>query len=389
MSIKIKENLGRLVSSSGKATYTPVPPPQVGKVFGVITTKNTPTKELFEKYGGYNGIGTIFYLDYMLSKNIEKTDLNKCKVAFPFNSNIQDYPLIGELVHIISLPSPGTQLKNTVNKSYYTGVINLFNNNQQNSPLGNTLGLTFIEKKDVRTLLPFEGDRTYQGRKGNGLRFSSTVKYHANLNEWSSIGNDGDPITILTNGYVTSDTGSLSPNIEEINKEMSSIYMTSTQLIPLTPDRIDTLNPITQPFPPNKYTNGSQIILNSDRITLNSKKDEVMIFAKTNIEISTNNIINLNAGSRVHLNTKYVFLGTKKDGTVPTEPLLLGNKTVQLLTQLLKVLGELGNSLTQTISPPLGGPIPTLNAAGTTMVNQLNSLQEQLKNIVSSNNFTI
>jgi ACT domain-containing protein len=387
--MRIKENLGSIVSSTNRnKSSNTIPKAQVGKVFGIITTENTPTKELFEKYGGWAGIGTIFYKDYDQSKFAESADLNLCKVAKPLYSNIQDYPLIGELVHIIDAPTAASQVANTQTQKYYTGIINAWNNIQQNAPASDFFGKTFIENADIRSLIYFEGDRIYQGRKGNGIRFGSTVKYHANLNEWSSIGNDGDPITIMINGYVTNDTGSLSHNIEEINKEKSSIYLTSTQLIPLLPDRSDNLNPLTQPFPPNKYL-FSQLIMNSDRITLNSKKDEVMIFAKTNVEVSTKNIINLNAGNRVHLNSPVIFLGTKKDGTAPTEPLLLGNKTTKLLTDLMAALSELGNALTSIVTTPQGSPLTGVNTAGTKLTQKIQALQKQLKNITSTSNYTI
>jgi hypothetical protein len=391
----IRSNLGGVVSNisrgQSKARGINQATP-IGKVYGVITTPNTPTKELYEKYGGETAIGTIFYMDYNdVSKNNDTPDYYNTvyKVAKPYFSNIQDYPLIGELVVLTSGgPSPDTQNQSNQNQVYYLGAVNLWNNPQQNAPSGDSLGKTFSENADIRNLLAFEGDRIYQGRKGNGIRFGSTVKYHSDLNEWSSVGNDGDPIMIIANGYITTDTGSLAPNIEEINKEESSIYLTTTQLLPLIPDRKDILNPLTKPVPPNKYT-FAQSIINSDRITLNSKKDEVMTFAKTNVEINTNNIINLNARSRVHLNTPHVFLGTKSNGKAPTEPLLLGNKTKSLLTELLSILSELGNTLTSVVTTPQGSPLTGVNTAGTTMVGKIKSLQKQLKGITSKNNFTI
>jgi hypothetical protein len=387
--MRIRENLGGLVAATSRAPISPTIKPQIGKVFGIITTKNTPTKELFEKHGGFSSIGTIFYLDYEQSKNIDKADLRTCKVAKSFHANTQHYPLIGELVYLIDAPSPNSQVSNTSSQRYYTGTINLWNNQQQNSPSGDSLGRTFTEKADIRPLLAFEGDILHQGRKGNGIRFGSTVKYHVDTNEWSSVGDDGDPIIIMVNGYITTDTGSLAPNIEEINKEESSIYLTSTQLIPLLPDRKDTLNPLTQPLLPNKYFSSPQIIMNSGRITLNSREDEVMIFAKTNVEINTNNIINLNAGNRVHLNTPIVMLGTKSDGTSPDEPLLLGNKTTQVLTDLMVALSELGNSLISLVSTPQGSPLIGANTAGTTLTEKIEKLQSQLKDITSKSNFTI
>ena len=75
---------------------------QIGKVYGVITTENTPTKELFENYGGYSGIGTVWYLDYnQIIKEKDVIDLSQCSTAKPFHASNQNYPLIGELIYII------------------------------------------------------------------------------------------------------------------------------------------------------------------------------------------------------------------------------------------------------------------------------------------------
>jgi len=114
-----------------------------------------------------------------------------------------------------------------------------------------------------------------------------------------------------------------------------------------------------------------------------------MIFAKTNIEINTNNIINLNAGNRVHLNTKKVFLGSKKDGSAPDEPVLLGDKTKLLLSKLLKALSELGNNLSTIVATPPGTPLAGANVAGGKLSTKMNALQKELKNILSENTFTI
>lgn len=388
--MRTRENLSGIVSSIGKNNSSPIQTSQIGKVYGIITTENTPTKELFNKYGGFNGIGTIFYLNYndAKNKNADTVDLNKCLVAKPYYSNIQKYPLIGELVELFDAPSPSSQVSNNSTQKYYKEVINVWNNNQQNSLTNDKLGKTFVENNDVRNLLSFEGDIIYQGRKGNGIRFGSTTKLFSDINEWSNVGNDGDPITILVNGYVTTDTGSNVPNIEEINKENSSIYMTSTQLIPLIPDRNDVLNPITKPLQVNKYFNKSQLLFNSDRLILNSKKDEVMIFAKTNIELNTNNVINLNAGERTHLNSPKNFIGTRPDGTLPTEPLLLGNQTVNLLTDILSAIGDLGSELSSVIAPPAGSPITDLNIAGNKLSNTVDNLMNKLEKIISQQNYT-
>ena len=66
--MRVKDNLSSIISSIGKNSFSPAKKAQVGRVYGVVTTENTPTKEMFEKVGGYSGIGTIFYLDYEQSK---------------------------------------------------------------------------------------------------------------------------------------------------------------------------------------------------------------------------------------------------------------------------------------------------------------------------------
>jgi hypothetical protein len=388
--MRTRENLSGIVSSIGKNNFSLPQNNQIGKVYGIITTENTPTKELFEREGGYAGIGTIFYLDFENSKNkkLEDVNLNDCLVAKPLQVGIQKYPLVGEYVELVNGLSPTSQVSNTSIQKYYSNIINVWNNPQQNSLTDDPLGKTFVEKNDVRNLLSFEGDTIYQGRKGNGIRFGSTNKTYSDINEWSNVGEDGDPITILVNGYVTTNIESNTPNIEEINKEQSSIYMTSTQLIPLIPDRNDVLNPITKPLQINKYFGKSQLLFNSDRLILNSKTDEVMIFAKTNIELNTNNVINLNAKERTHLNSPRNFIGTNPDGTLPSEPLLLGNQTVDLLTDLMSAIGDLGSELSSVISAPAGSPITDLNIAGNKLTNSIDNLMGKLEKIISQQNYT-
>jgi hypothetical protein len=390
MSFKIKTGLSPFNAALGRNISIPIQTPQIGKVFAVITTENTPTKELYEQQGKSDGIGTIFYLDYIGSKDtiLNEVNLLDCSIAKPYNPHLQDYPLVGELVTLVDAPAPASQVALNITQKYYTGIINVWNNNQQNSLSNDSLGATFNENGEIRKLLAFEGDRIYQGRKGNGIRFGSTVKMTPMLNEWSNTGNNGDPITILVNGYITTDQKQITPNIEEINKELSSIYLTSTQRIPLIPDRNVNLNPITNPKIVSSYFGGSQLLFNSDRLVLNSKKDEVMIFAKTNVEINTNNTINLNAGERNHLNSPRNFIGTKSDGTLPDEPLLLGTQTINLLTDILEAVSNFGSEVSSVISAPAGSPLMDLNASGNKLSNTINNLMGKLNKIISKQNYT-
>jgi hypothetical protein len=396
--MRIRENLGTLVAATSptRQTNRKGNTQNIGKVYGVITTENTPTKELFEKYGGWNGVGTVFYLPYNEFKNSEITDLSLCSTALPFHASTQNYPLIGELIYLVDAPSPSSQIgSSNPSTKYYTGTINLWNNNQQNAPGEGSLGKTFNENADIRKLISFEGDRIYQGRKGNGIRFGSTVKSRANINEWSSVGNDGDPITILVNGYITTDTGSLKPNVEEINKELSSVWMTSTQKIPLQPGAL-IKNPVFSPIETNNYTN-PQIILNSDRIVLNTKKDDIILNSSGYIELSTDSIINLNSAGWIHLNIEstnpdsQILLGTQTNKTFPDNPILLGRETTEILSDILQALTSLASYLSSTVSVTEGSAIPSVNDAGEQLFNDIGRLQNKLNkfNHLSKKVFTI
>ena len=393
--MRIRQNLGSVVSSIGKNNYQPSTKSQVGKVYGVVTTENTPTKAMFEKVGGFSSIGTIFYLDYDQAKNtvgnIGDDFLNGCKTAKPLYSQYQYFPILGELVLLEDLPSPTSQVATAANQNqkYYVSIINLWNNPQQNAqPTDDkaSLGVTFTENKNIRSLLSFEGDHILQGRQGNAIRFSTTTKLYNNLNEWSAIGKDDDPITILSNGFAYVPNEKF--HVEKINADKSSIYLTSAQKIPLQTGKTGNLNNLTNPLNIPDYFN-AQVIINSDRIVLNSKKDEVMVFAQTNIELNTKNIINLNADTRVHLNSPSIFLGPfNPDPNKLPQPVLLGNETVDLFLHIQQSLADLANILSSAIGVQEGAPMVNLNSAGRELSDDMKRVSDLLEKITSKNVFT-
>jgi hypothetical protein len=137
----MKYNIGSSNSYKGlgKNNFSATPSLQVGRVYGVVTTENTPSEAMFKKAGGFNGIGSIFYLDYNSAKNITGTGddfLEICNIARPMSPQFQYYPVLGELVSLIDAPSPDTQrsLNSTSNQKYYTSVVNLWNNNPTKFP---------------------------------------------------------------------------------------------------------------------------------------------------------------------------------------------------------------------------------------------------------------
>lgn len=236
-------------------------------------------KGLFERLGGWNSLGTIFFSE--MEKVVKNEDIKSLPIARPLYPQYKYYPLINEPIYIISLPVPNTQNIPTLNEYYYIDVINVWNsphhnalpsnedtNNAEgdyvNSPKGSfrrindgssdiKLGQTFKEKSTIQTLLPFEGDFILESRFGSSIRFGSTVL--KSKNNWSGTGNEGDPITIIRNGQSNNESGKgWIPTLEDINKDDSSIYITSNQVIPI---EVSCLNQDSFNIKNNKVSNQS------------------------------------------------------------------------------------------------------------------------------------
>lgn len=408
MSLSIKTGVGSLTSGISRPMSLPSQKSSLkaGKVYGVVTTKNSPTPKQFSRAGEYGGMGSVLFIDYDNAKNIpgDNTDnfLDTCEIAKPLLPNISHYPLLGELIYILDLPSPAAQISSNSTQKYYLTSINLWGDKQTNSLTTTTnisLGKTFVENPIVRNLLSFEGDYIIQGRKGNSIRFGSTVRTASDKNEWSVLGKEGDPIVIISNAHNYNKDQDF--YLEKINEEGASIYLTSTQSIPLKINVKDPINPFTIPM--FNYYQNPQVIINADRVVLNSKKDEVMIFAKSNIELSTTDIINLNAGEYIHLNVKEdnptqstllnlkpkIFLGTTFGDTLPTEPLLLGNQTKNYLFDLLKVLDIFAIKLTAAASTPQGSPLTDVQTAANELNANLARFYNNLEKLSSKSTYTI
>ena len=229
------------------------------RVIDVILDINHP---LAEDNGGYDSIGKIFYTD--LDDNDTNMAPKDASSAFPLFTHLKYYPLINEIVLVISTNS--SNIYNGKEKSdYYLPQINMWRHphhnalptlkkiNEEESSLsdfistqdgiirrpeikntGIKLGNYFNEQLNIKPLLSYEGDMILEGRFGNSIRFGSTNNNIdiSNPNSWSDLGNNGDPITIIRNGQSSDlDNKGWLPTIENINEDPSSIYLTSNQKI--------------------------------------------------------------------------------------------------------------------------------------------------------------
>ena len=201
------------------------------------------------------------------------------------------------------------------------------------------------------------------------------------LNNWSVSGSNGDPITILRNGQNPELTGSaLSLTVEDINKDLSSAYFTSTQNIPIeVSSKNDYLSyGENQPTDPKDY-NKAQIILNSGRLAFNTTQDHIMLSSKKSINLNSIEGVNVDTIGPVVIEAPEIKLGSND----AEESVLLGDSTVDLLQSLISDL----SSLTKIMGSQIGNNGILLEPMGTTartISNNLDTYQTQLDSLKSN-----
>jgi hypothetical protein len=215
----------------------------------------------------------------------------------------------------------------------------------------------------------------YEGRFGNSLRFGSTAKsLSLYANNWSSVGNNGDPITILRNGQFSDPkVDGWIPTTENIRNDLSSIYLTSTQKLQdfkVASELYDSYS--TPPLPPSQFVN-PQIALTSDRIVINAKTDSILLSSQKSIGFSTNGTVNMDTKS-FYVSSNDIKLGSKN----ATEPVLKGDTTVEMLKQLTKAVKDLATILEVDKNWPGGNLQTGYNAVAGNVILTLNSVVDQL-----------
>lgn len=359
------------------------------RVVDIIMDENHPR---FQELGGYTSIGTIIYEIISPSNSGPPTQLAK-----PLFPHIKMYPLVGELVILTTSYASIQSSSNFTPTQYYISGVNLWNSPHHNALPNprkggneilnsqNSSQSRFIEKDNIHPILSFTGDVIYEGRYGQSLRFGATSKSTSELkNSWSSVGENGNPITILRNGQsknIKSD--SWVPTTEDVNNDLSTIYLTSTQKIEFDSaiiDKFTEFSPISRATTLNNYFK-PQIILNSDRIVINSKSDSVLIGSNRSINLSADEFINVNS-QNLYVDAKHVLLGNKN----ASESLILGDSFMRDFNLLLSSINNLCTVLESDMSWP--GGIPSPNSPVNTAASSLKYQVEDIQNKILKSSFT-
>tara|TARA_B100001769_G_scaffold263555_1_gene246944 strand:+ start:543 stop:1889 length:1347 start_codon:yes stop_codon:yes gene_type:complete len=388
----------------------------------VIDISLNSNSTMWDEVGEWSGIGTIkFQLMDTPTSVINSTQNKTSNIAKPLLPGTKTYPLVNEIVLLFRLPNTQQSQTSSTVSYYYLSAISLWNapnhnaypdmysveNNGVSAPsflkdyiqiaLGNSRkttdevkkidlngasGGTFEEKSNVHPILPFAGDNILEGRFGNSIRLGNTSKTSGKIkNNWSNSGENGDPISIIRNGQpngvapgteAVSDEGWI-PITENIKNDLASIYLTSTQQIPIEvatgnkgtvfsrflAEPVPFSNTIKNiPISPRSF-NAPQIILNSSRLLFNTNTDSILMSAYKSIVLESNEDLAIKSKQKnvnILATQGVVSLGKQN----ATEAVILGDKFLLQFDNLIESLENLCKALKNEPKIPAAASVADL-----------------------------
>lgn len=354
------------------------------EVLDVITDDSHPSFEAWSDVGKVR-----FRFIHSDPKNI---DPNLVRWARPVSANMRDYPVRHEVVLIAQY----------LGEWFWTCKLNLLGNRNHNAypniskgnrPQGDendttryqgaTAGVVQSNNEPVQLgprgvfqetatqpLLLNEGDIALEGRYGNAIRLSYNTQNQA-------------PSLLITNGRRPGDFTITQNVAEDVNEEGSVLLMTENQDFGFVPSTVDVEgHHASYPEAPDSY-GGQQTLISSGRVILNSKTDEILVYARRAYALVTGGAYVLDgAGTYTGtfaenwvVNAPEMYLGDES----ATEPIPLGNKLADWLRDLVQAIKV---EIHPTPSGPSGPPNPVSQARYDQLVNRL-------EEILSERNFTM
>ena len=389
----------------------------IGYVHDVILDETHPKAEGNSAY-----IGAILYK----TRDMIVTEKTQLPAVFPLDRNIKNLPVRNEKVQIHHFggvmyytliensPNPSV----TANETQITSAIGGGSDANQpplkidknvaehKTPKTNVdistkldgYGVYYKGQTGIHNLKMHEGDNLIQSRFGQSIRFSG---YNNPTRAFS-------PTIIIRNKETSlnQQNGENSSVEEDVNRDGSTIAMTSGEYqLPFQPGTLDdkgnsdwskTAAPYSWAESNNKSKFpskliGDQILINSGRIIISSKTAEMIFYSKKDygfisegtMHIDNNGGLNVNVGNKINIISNgndvnfYTENGRINLGNTNLEPLVMGNKLVNILKDLINLIIE-----QQYLTP--SGP----SAEGPVNKPQFKSLASKLQTVLSGLNKT-
>ena len=382
------------------------------EVVDVILNEEHPSFE------DYTDIGTIIARPCFSEYDADRAILKKFK---PLDMQIKEYPVVGEYVIVAEYFTQKYYMQklnvsSTINngmipgKSFNMNPTKKNTGNASNYQKNNSTGIAkgdedfykklfndydFLPRLDLAPVEQKLGEIVFNGRFGQSIKFGTDGVREESYLSPNMIFKVGQRLD-ATEEEFDSNKNMLKPIKEDINLDGTSISLTTLEEVTLNPVTIDSEVHYQRLVDnvPEKF-DGKQIILNSDRIIFNTKKNQFMCFSKlsqyfcTEEKFIVDSLLGVNINSpapivvstedKTIINSPEIYLGVSdEENPSQDEPLVKGETLKGLLEELIDLMLK-----TQFV-----------NGAGPASMNPANiadyvSIKTKLMTILSGQNYTI
>ena len=390
------------------------------------------------RYNGDRSVNTIIAMPHMRNKGYESmATLGEKRRYYPLLRGITDVPVKGDPVLLCTIGKVNYYLGplNTITNnptwnpdpSYSPEPVSTVNryNGQPVYPIGrraqggaslnfnNEIKYSRLEKK-WNPVLDYgdqvsetTGDIVIEGRHGNSIRIGSRSNnpYMFISNKRPSTNSresltDGSLISILSKGSLIQHFGSYttfrnakytpkgrlkieesesekvfgftlsSDTLEEPNRNMGSIVSNVN-------NNLDTQEII---YNYGELENQNQMLFHSDRIILNSKRDDIYLSSIKDVHIGTGRHLTISTNQNFIVSCEKTFIGNPTDREDSMEPMVLGTTLLELLKETLGVIKS-----SQGICN--GAPIPLVDATMGPLSAKITQIEQKIDQILSTKHF--
>ena len=408
---------------------------QQGVVTKVVTSKQSDACS-----GKLRNINSIIAQPHILPEGVKRKEIaSEENRYFPLFRGMVDVPMVGDPVMLCTIGGVNYYLGplNTAGLPNYNPDLFIGDNIQNSKTESKTeneekgLSTNFKSIKVQRLHKPFKnkldnpnddntsltdsyGDLLLEGRYGNSLRIGSR-----NVNPYIILSNGRNFNTAVESsldGSIFSmfEYGSIRNHFNEDGLSISAEEETEKYLFRLADSEIEEPKRHIQftyskgigrglgvkGAPDSNITetiygyNGNQIFQNSDRITINARKDCIFLSAFKHIHMGSGNSMTFSTSNNILMEAETTLdcnIGEKVTITSPKidlggdaiEPLVLGDMLVDWLSRLLDDIGSIAGITTATGG--LSGPI----SSATNWSTISKGLMDELKTILSKQNRTL
>lgn len=330
---------------------------QYGRVVDVILDSSHPR---YQNMGAEQALYGVFYQPLMERQAEDLPDKFSLRFAYCKPTTIRQIPIKNEVVTLEEgLSGLGIEVREDApgnvdqSRIYWTSIVPVWNHphlniypdtwKMKNEGIEEAdLGPDFEENTAIKPLQLNAGDVSIEGRHGQSLRFGGTTSFP---NEVTKKDTNGYPYTILRNGQASTKGPTC---VEEVNKDAASIYMTSNHQVPISEANRKYAGAVTAPGLAKDWK-GKQIVVNSDRVVVNAREDNLVLAAKKHASINAKST-SIDGDDYVGIDGKDVYLGV--DAKTKINPVLKGQETVDLMKDLWNAVATFLDGISKPAPPP-------------------------------------